>query len=167
MAAVAGCGSPDEDGTETANETTAATTTESPSPTETPAPETATPEPSLQETPAETPEGTPAESTETAAEPLIEMEDTAFVPMELSVAPGTEVRWVNRDGIPHDVTSAQFNDGATQWTLSERVGPGEEVTYEFEDAGTYEYYCAIHGQSTMCGVVLVGDASRAGPLPCE
>ncbi|WP_136716061.1 cupredoxin domain-containing protein [Halorientalis salina] len=115
----------------------------------------------------------PGETTPGAGPPLpsgevVEMDGTAFAPMELSVDPVTEVRWVNRDGVPHDVTSAQFNDGATAWEFeSETLEQDEETAYTFEEAGTYEYYCSIHGQSTMCGVVLVGDAERAGSLPCE
>jgi hypothetical protein len=44
---------------------------------------------------------------------------------------------------------------------------GETTSYTFESAGVYEYYCSIHGQGRMCGVVLVGGATKPGPLPCE
>ena len=137
-------------------------------PTETDAPTTQ----NATESPAETTTGTNAtETTQTATpEPdgqLVDIDSMAFAPMEVSIDPGTEVRWVNRDGIPHEVTSARFNSGATQWDFSEEAEGDEEINYTFDDPGTYEYYCSIHGKSTMCGVVLVGDASRAGSLPCE
>jgi plastocyanin len=170
---VAGCADQGGDATETETDEPTETTGTTGNPggmvTDT---ETASPSGDGTETTAETGTESPDETTE-AGTPMpsgdvVEMDGTAFVPMELSVDPGTEVRWVNRDGVPHDVTSAQFNDGATAWAFeSETLEQDEETAYTFEEAGTYEYYCSIHSRSTMCGVVLVGDADRAGSLPCE
>lgn len=98
----------------------------------------------------------------------VEMRDTEFDPKRLSVAPGTAVEWVNRDGYAHDVASAQFHDTATSWDYeSGELGQGETATYTFEECGVYEYYCTIHGQTQMCGAVLVGDVSLDEDLPCE
>lgn len=172
----AGCAN--DSGDTTANETdapadTTETTTgqggmvsETEAPTETTQPATDTP--TTTETTTETETTSPATTATPEEVPTVEMDNIAFSPMELSIEPGTEVRWVNRDGIPHDVVSDQFNSGATQWDFeSDRISNGEEVYYTFEEPGTYEYYCSVHGASSMCGVVLVGDASRAGSLPCE
>ncbi|MFB6303146.1 MAG: plastocyanin/azurin family copper-binding protein [Haloferacaceae archaeon] len=98
----------------------------------------------------------------------VEMRDTSFDPVRLSVAPGTTVEWINRDGYAHDVTSAQFHDTATSWDYeSGDLGQGETATHTFEESGVYEYYCTIHGETRMCGAVLVGDVSLDKDLPCE
>lgn len=103
-----------------------------------------------------------------AAQATVEMENTAFVPKRLSVEPGTTVEWVNRDGYAHDVQSAQFHDTAASWDhYSGDLEQGDTTTFTFDSAGVYEYYCTIHGRSTMCGAVLVGDVSLDQSLPCE
>ena len=103
----------------------------------------------------------------TAAGTTVTMADTAFDPVRASVDPGTTVEWTNEDGFAHDVTSTQFHDSAAQWDMSEEVSDGGNVTYTFDSEGIYEYYCTIHGESTMCGVVLVGGSSLDETLPCE
>ena len=98
----------------------------------------------------------------------VELVNTAFDPVRLSVAPGTKVEWVNKDSYGHDVTSAQFHDVAEQWDFSASLSSsGSTATYTFDSEGIYEYECTIHGSDTMCGVVLVGDVSLDEDLPCE
>lgn len=98
----------------------------------------------------------------------VELKDTSFTPMRLSVEPGTTVTWTNRDGFTHDVQSAQFHDNAASWDFySGELSQGATAEHTFESEGIYEYYCTIHGKSTMCGVVLVGDVSLDKRLPCE
>jgi plastocyanin len=98
----------------------------------------------------------------------VDIENTSFSPMRLSVEPGTTVEWTNADGYAHDVQSAQFHDKAESWDYySEQFGQGETAEYTFQNEGVYEYYCTIHGQSTMCGAVLVGDVTLDQDLPCE
>lgn len=95
------------------------------------------------------------------------MVDTSFQPLRTSVDPGTTVEWTNEDSFGHDVTAAQFHDAAAAWDFAVDVGPGESATHTFDSAGVYEYACTIHGRSSMCGAVLVGDASLDKSLPCE
>ena len=97
----------------------------------------------------------------------ITLQNTTFQPVRASVAPGTTVTWTNEDSFGHDVTATQFHDGASEWSLAMSVPAGESVTHTFESAGAYEYFCTIHGEASMCGVVLVGDASLDASLPCE
>jgi len=129
-------------------------------------PETASDEVSTTETPTAERTETPAE-TQTAASTTVALSGFAFSPVRTTVEPGTTVRWVNEDGAGHDVTSAQFHDQATSWDYSESLSSGGSVSHTFESPGVYEYYCTIHGRSSMCGVILVGDASLAADLPCE
>lgn len=98
---------------------------------------------------------------------VITMSGSTFGTVRASVDPGTTVTWRNQDGVPHTVTSAQFHDSAAAWSFDERAAADERISYTFEDPGVYEYYCTIHGRGTMCGVVLVGDATLSASLPCE
>lgn len=97
----------------------------------------------------------------------VDMSNITFVPEVLEVAAGTTVEWTNKDSVPHDVVAAQFNDGAAGWSFeSETLSSGGSTSFTFDSEGVYEYYCSVHGDGTMCGVVLVGGASKAGELPC-
>lgn len=94
--------------------------------------------------------------------------NTTFDPVRASVTPGTTVVWENQDAFEHTVVSAQFHDAAASWSFDANLtGGGGTAEYTFESAGVYEYYCDVHGKSTMCGVVLVGDAALDAALPCE
>lgn len=99
---------------------------------------------------------------------LIEIRDDAFVPRVSEVGVGSFVRWANHDGRDHEVTSVQFHDDATAWDFSSGVlADGDTVTHTFEEPGIYEFYCSIRGREQTCGVVLVGDVTLPGSLPCE
>lgn len=103
-----------------------------------------------------------------SADTTVDMVNTSFSPKVLEVEAGTTVEWVNQDALAHDVASAQFNDGATSWDFqSQTVSSGGSLTHTFDSEGVYEYYCTIHRQGVMCGVVIVGGASQAGDLPCS
>ncbi|MFC7045450.1 plastocyanin/azurin family copper-binding protein [Halobacteriaceae archaeon GCM10025711] len=108
--------------------------------------------------------GTPA--IEPAA--TVEMADTSFDPVTVSVDPESFVEWVNRDGISHTVVSDQFSDASVCWTFeTEDLGEGDTDRFYFAETGVYEYYCDIHGRETMCGAVLVGDVEYDETnLPC-
>lgn len=108
------------------------------------------------------------ESATTEAGTTVVMQDRSFTPRSVSIAPGETVTWSNADTYGHDVTSTKFHDDAADWDLqTDTIGSGEEVSYTFEEAGVYEYYCTIHGEESMCGAVLVGDVTLPGDLPCS
>jgi len=126
-------------------------------------------ETTTEQTEATTRETTTTETStsEPAESKTVALEGFAFNPVRAFVDPGTTVRWVNEDSAAHDVTSAQFHDAAESWDFSKGLSGGASVSYTFESAGVYEYYCTIHGRSSMCGVIVVGDASLSDDLPCE
>ena len=113
------------------------------------------------------PESTPTPGSDGGGEATVTMVDTTFDPPTLSVAPGTTVAWVNEDDYGHDVTAAQFHDSAADWDMSAAVAAGGTTSHTFDAAGVYEYVCTIHGESSMCGAVVVGDASLDDALPCS
>lgn len=164
LTGLAGCAG--EDGTPTDSPTAMSTDTPTPTGSRTPT-RTATETRTETQTPTET--RTPTQSaTPTSATESVAIEGFAFSPLRLSVGVGTTVTWTNHDSATHDVTSAEFTAQASAWDYySGTMGTNDTASYTFAEPGAYEYYCAIHGSSSMCGVVIVGDASHDASLPCE
>jgi plastocyanin len=82
----------------------------------------------------------------------------AFGTNPLVVPLNTTVTWRNDDSVAHTVTA---NDGSFD---SGTLQPGQSFSHTFTSAGTFSYYCAIHGQASMSGSVQVGGggAGNAG-----
>jgi amicyanin len=77
----------------------------------------------------------------------VKIDKFSFVPMELRVAVGTTVTWINRDDIPHMVVS-------TKGVFKSKVRDSDEkFSYTFTKTGTYPYYCSVHPK--MTGKVVV------------
>jgi amicyanin len=77
----------------------------------------------------------------------IEIREFRFRADTVRVSVGATVRWTNRDQVAH--TSTAENG---EWK-SPLLGPAESFRREFEEAGTYPYYCTPH--PFMRGVVIV------------
>lgn len=96
---------------------------------------------------------------------------TGYDPRNLSVDVGTTVTGVNENStvVPrHTVTSDPFLDESAAWSFDEELAEeGDEASYTFEEEGLYTYVGTAKGESCMCGVVAVGDASYDDPLPCS
>jgi len=77
-----------------------------------------------------------------------------FIPYEVTVDVGGEVTWSNPDVAAHTVTSGVITDD-TKGTIfdSGLVAPGSTFSHEFEEVGTYPYFCFVH--PWMEGVVIV------------
>ena len=83
------------------------------------------------------------------------MQSYSFNPESLSVAVGTEVTWTNKSGFTHTVTSGTPGNPLPGPLQSGNVAVGLTYTYTFTQAGTYPYFCEIHADSNMVGVVVV------------
>jgi len=94
----------------------------------------------------------------------IEIANLQFSPAEVTIAPGTTVRWINLDPVEHDVTSGKSINGRASRGLSQTKFPdgifssglfGKQGTfsYTFKAAGEHPYFCSIH--PFMTGVVTV------------
>jgi plastocyanin len=101
-----------------------------------------------------------------------------FTPASVAAASGEQVTWSNQSigPIGHTVTrctptACQGNNGGTgtdAWTGSPTVFNGGSYSHTFTGAGTYVYYCMIHGYAQMHGTVTVSAAphiSSRGPTP--
>ena len=95
-----------------------------------------------------TPAGSPAADA-SEGDVTVEIVDFEYGEGTLEVEVGTTVRWVNMDSAPHTVTSLPGGDIFQSDTLQ----TGDEFTYTFDEAGTFEYFCEFHGN--MSGTVVV------------
>lgn len=68
------------------------------------------------------------------------MPNFAFGPGEVSVSPGTTVRWTNDSSFRHTVTS----DGSGGILGSDELGAGSTFEHTFEEPGSFPYHCDIH-----------------------
>jgi plastocyanin len=87
---------------------------------------------------------------------------TQFVPKQVTITPNDTVVWTFESG-PEPGHTVTFDDGTDlnrncppSLLLNDcQDGPGEIVQRRFTAPGTYSYYCKIHRQSGMTGVVVV------------
>jgi len=84
-----------------------------------------------------------------AAGPRVTIDNFAFEPQVLTVAPGTKVTWLNRDDVPHTATSSAspptFNSTA--------IDTDGQYSFVFTRPGTYPYFCAVHPKMTATIIV--------------
>jgi plastocyanin len=79
----------------------------------------------------------------------VSISDYKFQPADLTVSPGTTVRWVNAERrASHSVLFL-----GAQGFESERMFPGESWSRRFDEPGEYPYGCGPHPE--MKGVVRV------------
>ena len=105
-----------------------------------------------------------SEVSETETEKIY-VEGIAFSESDLTTQAGTTVTWVNRDDVPHTVTSGRGGEqgipGVKSGTEAQPDGvfagdlteDGTSYSFTFEQPGTYRYYCEIH--ASMRGRVVV------------
>ena len=75
----------------------------------------------------------------------INIQNYSFTPAALTVQKGATVTWTNNDSAPHQIKSDSFNSS----TLSN----GQTFSFTFNNAGTFDYSCAIH--PSMTGQIIV------------
>jgi plastocyanin len=77
----------------------------------------------------------------------------AFTPKEITVEPGTRVKWTNHDETPHTVSSQP--PGKT--LASKAMDTDDQYEFVFTTEGDYPYFCTVH--PFMTGTVHVRKAS--------
>lgn len=90
----------------------------------------------------------------------IHIRDNLFTPPALNIAKGTTVRWINDGRNTHNVTPSAGGYG------SGNLKPGKSYVRTFADAGTFAYYCTLHGTPTsgQHAQLAIGDAAAATPI---
>ena len=90
----------------------------------------------------------------------VEMQDFVFAPKTITIAAGTTVNWPNTGQAPHTSTS-----DAGLWDSGQKAA-GESFSFTFREAGTFPYYCTLHGAPGgvgMAGTVIV--TAEQAPAP--
>jgi plastocyanin len=80
----------------------------------------------------------------------VPMKGCEFGPTVIHVPEGAEVTWVNHDPVPHTVTGVHLT-----WGGMDELSRGERTQFQFDESGTFPYYCDLH--PGMAGAVVVGD----------
>ena len=68
----------------------------------------------------------------------------AFSPKEITVEPGTKIRWTNHDETPHTVTS----QAAKKVFSSPGLDLDDHFEFVFNDEGDFPYFCTVHPMMT-------------------
>jgi plastocyanin len=90
-----------------------------------------------------------------------------FSPESVTIAVGTAVVWTNETGINHTTSSctssacpgAPANTGSQTFSNPIGAAKGSTESVTFTSAGTYTYYCMIHGYIAMHGTITVTGAA--------
>lgn len=73
-----------------------------------------------------------------AVDSQVTIDNFKFSPTPLKVPVGATVTWVNRDDIPHTIVCPALN------VRSHPLDTDDHFSYQFKQAGTYDYFCGIH-----------------------
>jgi plastocyanin len=99
--------------------------------------------------PAHAEDPAPASQVAAVQPGAVTIDNFAFGPAILTIAPGTKVTWTNKDEEPHTVTSA---DGGVLFK-SPALDTDDKFSFTFDKPGTYRYFCSIHPH--MVGTIVV------------
>ena len=75
--------------------------------------------------------------------------DNGYTPTAVAVAPGGTVTWVWTGNNAHGVT---FDDGTITPSTIQSVGT---YAVRFPRAGTFSFFCTVHGRTVESGIVTV------------
>jgi plastocyanin len=75
----------------------------------------------------------------------VNIQNNAFNPSSLQIPAGSTVKWVNLDSVQHEPKGNVFDSGP--------LNQNGVFQYTFNQAGTYNYACAIH--PSMQGTITV------------
>jgi amicyanin len=89
-----------------------------------------------------------------AADAEVTIDNFTFSPQTLTIKAGTKVTWMNRDDIPHTVTST------TKAFKSPALDTDDSYSFTFTTAGSYDY-CSLHPH--MTGKIVVEPAAALAP----
>jgi plastocyanin len=80
------------------------------------------------------------------------IQGVAFSPPSRTVSVGTTIKWTNKDGVTHTVTSGTPGSPSGLFD-SGNLGSNGVFSFTFSQVGIFKYYCKIH--SSMTGTITV------------
>lgn len=78
-----------------------------------------------------------------------------YQPENISIKEGTTIRWINYDLVQHDVISGVPGIKEDLFAAP-LLAYGQGMSFTFEDAGEFRYFCGIHPY--MTGMIIVESA---------
>jgi len=92
----------------------------------------------------------------------ISIGDDFYAPNTLTIPQGTTVIWTDNGHSQHTVTSG--NGSPSGMFDSGVLNPGQQFSFRFTGAGSFQFYCQIHGANVMSGTITVsGGSGEPGP----
>ncbi len=93
----------------------------------------------------------------------VSITEYAFTPMNLTIASGTSVEFIDNGQFQHTATSCSAvpclgvgpGTGTDPPFNSGLLNPGSTFTVRFHGSGTYNFYCMQHGYQMMHGTITV------------
>ncbi|HYC19375.1 MAG TPA: plastocyanin/azurin family copper-binding protein [Candidatus Bathyarchaeia archaeon] len=86
--------------------------------------------------------------TSTTSQNSVAIQNYAFNPSTLTIQKGANVTWTNYDSVQHNVVS-----DSSAFSSSPLLNKGDTYTHQFNDSGSFSYFCSIHPY--MKGTVVV------------
>lgn len=74
-----------------------------------------------------------------------------FEPSNVTVSPGTTIRWINDSAVFHTITP----DGHNQWARQEMEDEGQTFEQVLQNTGDFDYFCEPHQGVGMTGTITV------------
>lgn len=78
----------------------------------------------------------------------------SFTPGTIEIETGTTITWTNQSSEVHTVTSGSPGSPDGEFD-SGNMSAGQEFSHTFEEAGSFDYYCALH--PGMTGTITVNE----------
>ncbi|WP_227376081.1 plastocyanin/azurin family copper-binding protein [Haladaptatus halobius] len=91
-----------------------------------------------------------------------------FEPSELSIPPGTTVKWVWESNTHNVVPESQPEGSSWQGSKgapNKTYDSGHTYSHTFDTPGTYEYFCQPHKSAGMTGSITVGSSGGGSSKP--
>ena len=89
-----------------------------------------------------------ATTTHGAGEGMVHVVDNEFEDGDRTIAAGSSIQYMNEGARAHTVTIHWVGEPASVTRLNQTLQPGQDVTFEFTDKGTYHVWCRFHGTMT-------------------
>ena len=97
-------------------------------------------------------EGSSTNSASTQGQNEIFISGMAFSPASKTISVGSTIKWINKDGAAHTVTSGVPGTPSGIFD-SGNLGQNGEFSFKFDQAGTFKYFCNIHQSMTATIIV--------------
>jgi len=81
----------------------------------------------------------------------VQLLDLSFAPAQVTISPGSTVRWTNAGPMVHTITP----DGHSAWQERGMNNSGETFEVVFNNPGDHPYFCVPHRASGMTGMIRV------------